>query len=105
MFAYHDAFNPDPGEVEELKARYRRGAVGDVEVKKRLVTVLERLLGPIRERRRAFEARPGLVTDALVRGSEAERAVAEETMGVVRAALDLGYGAGAARGAGGRSPA
>ncbi len=56
VFDYHEAFNSDRGEVEDLEARYRRGAIGDVLVNKRLVTVLEGLLGPIRERRRSFEA-------------------------------------------------
>jgi tryptophanyl-tRNA synthetase len=91
VFAYHDAFNPDAAEVEELKARYASGSVGDVEVKKRLVTVLNRLLDPIRERRRHFEAQPRLVADALARGSEAARGVAERTMEAVRGALRLDY--------------
>ncbi len=89
VFAYHDAFNPDPEEVSELKARYRKGAVGDVAVKRRLVRVLDRLLTPIRERRRHFEARPRVVADALAEGSSAERGVARETMEAVRGALRL----------------
>src|SRR5206468_4696979 len=58
VFAYHEAFNPDAGDVGELKARYLSGTVGDVEVKRRLVTVLNRLLEPIRDRRQYFEAHP-----------------------------------------------
>lgn len=83
--------NPDPEEVRELKSRYVKGSVGDVEVKRRLVTVLDRLLAPIRERRRDFEARPGIVTEALRKGSEAERDVAAKTMEAVRGALRLDY--------------
>jgi len=91
VFAYHDAFNADPDEVSELKARYVKGAVGDVEVKRRLITVLDRLLAPIRERRRDFEARPRTVVEALRKGSAVERAVGARTMQAVREALRLGY--------------
>ncbi|MDR7449535.1 MAG: tryptophan--tRNA ligase, partial [Armatimonadota bacterium] len=51
VFIYHDAFNADRAEVEELKARYRQGRVGDVEVKQRLARALNAFLEPIRERR------------------------------------------------------
>jgi tryptophanyl-tRNA synthetase len=96
VFAYHDAFNPDPEEVSELKARYVTGAIGDVEVKRRLATVVNRLLGPIRDRRGYFEARPRLVGEALGKGSAAERSVAATTMEAVREALRLNHvGAGA----------
>jgi tryptophanyl-tRNA synthetase len=91
VFAYHDAFNPDAVEVAELKARYATGSVGDVEVKRRLAVALNRLLDPIRERRRRFEAEPRLVADALARGGEAARAVAARTMESVRSALRLDY--------------
>jgi tryptophanyl-tRNA synthetase len=91
VFDYHEAFNPDPEEVRELKARYARGAVGDVEVKRRLATVLNRLLGPVRERRQYFEARPRFVAQALGRGSAVERSVAAKTMEAVRDALRLDY--------------
>jgi tryptophanyl-tRNA synthetase len=94
VFIYHDAFNPDVAQVEEMKASYRKGgpdAIGDVEVKKRLVTVINDLLEPMRERRAYYEAHPKLVQEALEAGSAAERAVAEETMADVRAALKLDY--------------
>src|SRR5438876_8442379 len=56
VFMYHDAFNPSVHEVNELKARYVKGTVGDVEVKTRLVAAVNHLLEPIRERRAYFEA-------------------------------------------------
>src|SRR3989442_1826620 len=56
VFLYHDVFNPDRDEVEDLKDRYRRGAVGDVEVKQKLATALNAFLDPIRERRGAPSA-------------------------------------------------
>src|SRR5208337_1886663 len=54
VFTYHDAFNPDKAEVDELKERYRLGKVGDVEVKQKLFAALDRFLAPMRERRAAY---------------------------------------------------
>jgi len=91
VFMYHDAFNPNRAEVDELKERYRRGAVGDVEVKQKLAAALNAFLDPIRERRARYEADMSLVRDALESGTSRARAVAQETMARVRDALDLGY--------------
>ncbi len=91
VFMYHDAFNPDTAEVDDLKERYVRGAVGDVEVKKKLVVALNNLLDPIRERRAHFEAHPDLVRDALATGSKIGWDAAEQTMIAVRTALRLDY--------------
>jgi tryptophanyl-tRNA synthetase len=91
VFLYHDAFNPDQAEVADLKDRYRRGAVGDVEVKQKLATALNAFLDPIRERRAHFAAHMGQVRDALAAGTERARAVARTTMDEVRDALGLGY--------------
>src|SRR4029453_14831329 len=59
VFTYHDAFNPDKAEVEDLKARYRTGKVGDVEVKMKLARALNAHLEQMRARRAAFSATPG----------------------------------------------
>jgi tryptophanyl-tRNA synthetase len=91
VFAYHDAFNPDLAEVEDLKARYRAGKVGDVEVKTKLAAAINALLDPIRERRAAALKRPGHLREILVEGSRKARAVAEETMERVRDAVKLRY--------------
>ena len=91
VFLYHDIFNPDREEVAELKERYRRGDVGDVEVKHRLATVLNAFLDPIRERRERFSADMGFVRDALENGTNRTRKAARNTMALVREALDLGY--------------
>ncbi|KKL65933.1 hypothetical protein LCGC14_2150050, partial [marine sediment metagenome] len=69
LFVYHDAFNDDTAEVDELKDRYRNGKVGDVEVKQRLARAINRFLDPIRERRAAFAAKPGLVDEIIREGS------------------------------------
>lgn len=51
VFIYHDLFNNDTDELCELKNRYRKGTIGDVEVKERLFKVLNQFLTPIREKR------------------------------------------------------
>lgn len=91
VFMYHDAFNPDVAEVDDLKERYREGKVGDVEVKKKLAAAIQNLLDPMRERRAYFEARPQLVKEALDKGSAEERKVGEEMMRRVRENLKLNY--------------
>jgi len=91
VFVYHDAFNPNTAEVDDLKARYRAGKVGDVEVKTKLANALNAHLEPIRERRAAALARPGYIRDVLFEGSKRARAVAAETMTRVRDAMKISY--------------
>jgi tryptophanyl-tRNA synthetase len=91
VFIYHDAFNPNRGEVDDLKARYRAGTVGDVEVKTKLAAAINALLDPIRERRAEALARPGYLREVLVEGSRRARAEAQATMARVRAAVGLQY--------------
>ncbi len=91
VFTYHDAFNPDTAEVEDLKARYREGKVGDVEVKKKLVAALNTYMAPIRERRAQAVAKPERLKEMLHEGSRKARGVAQETMERVRGALKLKY--------------
>jgi tryptophanyl-tRNA synthetase len=91
VFIYHDTFNPDTAEVDDLKERYRTGKVGDVEVKTKLAKALNTHLEPIRERRAALLARPGTVREILHEGSKKARVVAVETMERVRAAVKLRY--------------
>lgn len=92
VFAYHDAFNPDADEVNDLKARYRKGTVGDVEVKRKLTDAINAFLEPIRERRARFAAHPDVVDDILAEGSRRMRAEASQTIAMVREAMGL-YGA------------
>jgi tryptophanyl-tRNA synthetase len=91
VFIYHDAFNPDKAEVDDLKARYRAGKVGDVEVKTKLAAAVNTMLDPIRARRAEALKRPGYLKDVLVEGSRRARAVADETMARVRKAVKLSY--------------
>jgi tryptophanyl-tRNA synthetase len=91
VFIFHDAFNPNRDEVDDLKARYREGKVGDVEVKTKLSDAVNAMLTPIRERREAALARPGYIRELLVEGSRKARNVAQETMERVRRAVKLKY--------------
>jgi tryptophanyl-tRNA synthetase len=91
VFIYHDAFNPDVEEVEDLKARYRTGKVGDVEVKTKLANALNAHLDPIRERRADLLVRPGAVREILFEGSRRARTIATETMERVRDAMKITY--------------
>jgi tryptophanyl-tRNA synthetase len=91
VFVYHDAFNPNREEVDDLKVRYREGKVGDVEVKTKLAAAVNAMLDPIRERREAALRRPGYIRDVLAEGSRKARAIAEDTMERVRRAVKLKY--------------
>ena len=89
VFQYHDAFNPNLEEVAELKDRYRRGRVGDVEVKKKLNIALQNFLAPIRERRAQYEARPEVITEILAAGAAKVRPISAETVRLAREAMGL----------------
>jgi tryptophanyl-tRNA synthetase len=91
VFMYHDAFNPDTAQVEDLKARYREGKVGDVEVKTTLSAALNAYLEPMRSRRAGLLAKPSALREILFEGSRSARAVAVETMERVRSAVRLVY--------------
>ena len=100
VFTYLDAFSrpehfakylPEYSSLEELKAHYRRGGLGDVKVKKLLIAVLNETLDPIRERRRYYEGRIGEVYENLRKGSEKARATAAATLAEVRAAMKIDY--------------
>ncbi len=91
VFMYHDAFNPNRAEVDDLKARYREGTVGDVEVKTKLATAVNAMLDPIRERRAAALSRPGYIREVLVDGSRKAQTIARETLERVRSAVKLKY--------------
>ncbi|MDQ7842044.1 MAG: tryptophan--tRNA ligase [bacterium] len=91
VFTYHDAFNADRAEVEDLKERYEAGRVGDVEVKKRLARALNTFLDPIRERRAGFAARAGYVEEIITDGTRRAREIAGETLERAREAMKLAY--------------
>lgn len=80
VFIYHDIFNPDQEEVEDLKQRYRAGKVGDVEVKNKLARAINEKLEPYREKRSEYEKDSGYVRDILNEGTKTARSVAKENM-------------------------
>ena len=100
VFTYLDAFCrpehfakylPDYASLDELKAHYRRGGLGDVKVKRLLIAVLNETLEPIRARRKEYEGRIAEVYEILRRGSEAARETAACTLDEVRSAMRINY--------------
>ena len=91
VFAYLDAFDPDPATVLELKKRYREGGLGDAALKRRLEDVLETLVAPIRARRVEFARDRAQIVDLLRAGSERASATTEAVLHDVRKvfALDM----------------
>jgi len=89
VFSYHDAFNGNRQEVDDLKERYRRGAVGDVEVKEKLAVALNAFLEPIRERRETFIGRSGYVDEVIYEGTLAMREEAQKTLVAAKKAMGL----------------
>lgn len=91
VFIYHDAFNPNTAEVDDLKERYLQGKVGDVEVKRKLTVALNNFLDPIRERRAVYAAKPGFIDEMIHTGNERVRAIAAETIRMVEDAMGITY--------------
>ena len=91
VFIYHEAFNTNTAEVEDLKTRYRAGKVGDVEVKTKLAAAMNAMLEPMRERRREVMAKPQRLREIAVEGSRTARTTAQATMERVRDAVKLRY--------------
>lgn len=81
VFTYHDLFNRDKAEVAELKERYQAGRVGDVEVKRCLVRVLNDYLAPLRQRRADYASRPQELLEILSQGTRRAQPIAEATYG------------------------
>lgn len=88
---YFAEFLPDYANLDELKAHYRRGGLGDVKVKKFLNNVMQKELAPIRERRKYWEKNIPEVYDILKRGSEVAQRAAAETLKEVKASMKINY--------------
>lgn len=100
VFTYLDAFCkteqferylPEYANIDELKAHYQRGGLGDVKVKKFLNNVLQEELEPIRNRRKELQKDIPYVYEVLKKGSEAAREVAAKTLDEVRASMKINY--------------
>ena len=91
VFIYHEHFNDDQDEVADLADRYRKGTVGDVEVKTKLAAALNRFLDPIRDRREKFAAKKGLIEEIIEAGSARAREECHQTLVAAREAMGLTY--------------
>lgn len=100
VFTYLDAFSrpehferylPDYPNLDELKAHYTRGGLGDMKVKRFLANILQEELEPIRSRRKEFEKDIPAIYEMLRRGCDEARAVAADTLADVRAAMRINY--------------
>ena len=100
VFTYLDAFCqprhfgeylPEYASLDELKEHYQRGGLGDVKIKKFLNSIIQEELAPIRERRKEYEKDIGAVYDILKAGCEEARAIAQQTLNEVKAAMKINY--------------
>lgn len=89
VFTYLDIFDNDKEEVEKLKAKYRKGGLGDVAVKKRLIEVLENFISPIRERREKLD--PKEVLEILKEGTQKVQKIAQKNMKEFKKAIKINY--------------
>lgn len=91
VFIYLDIFDKNKEEVKKLKEQYRRGGLGDVVIKKRLIEVLGEILNPIRERREYLAKNPEAVMAILEEGTKKARKVAKDTLREVKQAMKIDY--------------
>lgn len=100
VFTYLDVFSkpedfekylPEYKNLEELKAHYTRGGLGDVKIKKFLNSILQDLIAPIREKRKELEKNPNLIFDILRKGTEKARLVAKQNLIKLKTAMGINY--------------
>ncbi|MCK4102880.1 tryptophan--tRNA ligase [Acinetobacter radioresistens] len=89
VFTYLDAFDTNKEELEELKAHYRRGGLGDGTVKKRLEGILKDLIGPIRERRAELQKDPDYIMDVLRQGTQKCQVITQQTLDEIKSGLGM----------------
>jgi len=89
--SHFEKYLPEYKNLDEMKAHYERGGLGDVKCKKLLINVLEELLAPIREKRAYFEAHIDEVFEVLKKGTAAANEQANQTLEKVRAAMKINY--------------
>ena len=91
VFAYLDIFDTNKSEVEDLKTQYKKGGLGDVVIKKRLIDILESIISPIREKRLELAKNPEKVMKILEEGTNEARKIAKETMAEVKKVIKINY--------------
>lgn len=89
VFIYHDVFNPNTEEVNDLKTRYREGKVGDVEVKQKLAAAINAFLDPIREKRERFAQDKGYVEQVIYEGTQKMNEVSSQTLKEMTSAMGI----------------
>jgi len=90
-FIYHDLFNENKEEVEDLKKRYVAGTVGDVEVKEKLFVAMNKVLTPIGERRKVAEGMKDELLAKALHGSKKVSAIAEEIVDQMKEAMKINF--------------
>jgi len=90
VFGYLDAFDPDATTVEELKAQYRHGGLGDATLKRRLEEVLDHVIAPMRSRRAELASDRGCLRQVLHEGTERADGITRRVLQAVRGAFALG---------------
>jgi tryptophanyl-tRNA synthetase len=91
VFTYHDLFNDNLSEVEELKSRYRAGTVGDAEVKDRLFDAMNRVFTPIRQRRAEAEEKKSELLASALEGSQKVRTIARGVADSMKEAMKIKF--------------
>jgi tryptophanyl-tRNA synthetase len=91
VFIYLDIFDEDKEEVKKLKEQYKKGGLGDVVIKKRLIEVLEKFIAPIRTKREDLAKNPEAIMQILKEGTEKAREVAKKTMLEIKKAVKINY--------------
>ena len=91
VFIYHDIFNQNKAEVDEFKERYRKGKIGDVEVKKSLAKNINLFLEPIRERRSQLKKNRGEIFDIIMDGSTRARKLAKENIDRIKDSMKISF--------------
>jgi tryptophanyl-tRNA synthetase len=91
VFIYHDLFNTNTSEVEDLKNRYRLGTVGDVEVKEKLFIAMNNFLKPIRERRLEAEGMKEQLMKKAVEGSGKVRGISQGIVDSMKSAMKIKF--------------
>lgn len=91
VFTYLTVFDKNNEEVEELKKQYRKGGLGDVVLKKRLIKVLQDLIGPIRERRKVLEKDKKAVMKIVEKGTKQVQKIAKKHMDEMKKKMGIAY--------------
>lgn len=91
VFIYHDIFNPNTEEVNDLKDRYRKGTVGDVEVKQKLFDAMNTMLTPIRERRREAEGKKHELLERVIENNKKVRDIAQGVVNEMKEAMKIRF--------------